>query len=43
VLDRGLDIFQAPSKKDGFSLSDRLQEHRIIKGFYVTCVRNEQR
>jgi len=42
VLDRGLDIFQAPIKKDGFSLSDRLQEHRIIKGFYVTYVRSEQ-
>ena len=42
VLDRGLDIFQAPIKKDGFSLSDRLQEHRIIKGFYVTYVRAEQ-
>lgn len=39
VLDRGLDIFQAPIKKDGFSLSDRLQEHRIIKGFYVTYLR----
>ncbi len=42
VLDRGLDIFQAPIKKDGFSLGDRLQEHRIIKGFYVTYVRNNQ-
>ena len=42
VLYRGLDIFQAPIKKDGFSLSDRLQEHRIIKGFYVTYVRAEQ-
>lgn len=40
VLDRGLDIFQAPIRKDGFSLGDRLQEHRIIKGFYVTYVRN---
>lgn len=42
VLDRGLDIFQAPIKKDGFSLGDRLQEHRIIKGFYVTYVRNNK-
>ena len=39
VLDRGLDIFQAPIKKDGFSLGDRLQEHRVIKGFYITYVR----
>jgi len=39
VLDRGLDIFQAPVKTGGFSLSDRLQEHRMIKGFYVTYVR----
>ena len=39
VLDRGLDIFQAPVKADGFTLGDRLQEHRAIKGFYVTYVR----
>jgi ATP-dependent Lon protease len=39
VLDRGLDIFQAPIKKDGFTLGDRLQDHRLIKGFYVTYVR----
>jgi ATP-dependent Lon protease len=39
VLDRGLDIFQAPIKKDGFTLGDRLQDHRSIKGFYVTYVR----
>jgi ATP-dependent Lon protease len=39
VLDRGLDIFQSPIRKDGFSLGDRLQEHRTIKGFYVTYVR----
>ncbi|SIR39007.1 ATP-dependent Lon protease, partial [Paracoccus thiocyanatus] len=31
--------FQAPIRKDGFSLGDRLQEHRVIKGFYVTYVR----
>lgn len=39
VLDRGLDIFQAPMRRDGFSLGDRLQEHRMLKGFYVTYVR----
>lgn len=39
VLDRGLDIFQPPIKTDGFSLSDRMQEHRMLKGFYVTYVR----
>ena len=39
VLDRGLDIFQAPIKRDGFVLGDRLQEHRTIKGFYVTFVK----
>lgn len=41
VLDRGLDIFQAPVKTDGFTLGDRLQEHRAAKGFYVTYVRQE--
>ncbi len=39
VLDRGLDIFQAPIKTEGFSLGDRLQEHRMLKSFYVTYVR----
>ncbi len=39
VLDRGLDIFQAPLRREGFSLGDRLQEHRMAKGFYVTYVR----
>ncbi|MCV6824875.1 MULTISPECIES: BREX system Lon protease-like protein BrxL [Halocynthiibacter] len=39
VLDRGLDIFQAPMRRDGFSLGDRLQEHRMLKNFYVTYVR----
>lgn len=39
VLDRGLDIFQPPIKTEGFSLGDRLQDHRVIKGFYVTCVK----
>lgn len=41
VLDRGLDIFQAPVKSGGFSLGDRLQEHRMAKGFYVTYVREK--
>jgi ATP-dependent Lon protease len=39
VLDRGLDIFQPPVRNEGFNLSDRLQEHRMLKGFYVTYVR----
>jgi ATP-dependent Lon protease len=39
VLDRGLDIFQAPVKSGGFSLGDRMQEHRMAKGFYVTYVK----
>jgi ATP-dependent Lon protease len=38
VLDRGLDIFQPPVKRDGFTLGDRLQEHRMVKNFYVTYV-----
>ena len=39
VLDRGLDIFQAPMRREGFNLGERLQEHRMLKGFYVTYVR----
>lgn len=39
VLDRGLDIFQAPLRREGFNLGDRLQEHRMVKSFYVTYVR----
>ncbi len=39
VLDRGLDIFQAPIRKDGFSLGDRLQEHRIIKFLRDLCAK----
>lgn len=39
VLDRGLDIFQAPIRRDGLNLSDHLQEHRMLKNFYVTYVR----
>jgi len=41
VLDRGLDIFQAPMRRDGFSLGDRLQQHRMLKNFYVTYVREK--
>tara|TARA_B100001971_G_C18156359_1_gene518784 strand:- start:114 stop:1205 length:1092 start_codon:yes stop_codon:yes gene_type:complete len=39
VLDRGLDIFRAPVRREGFNLGDRLQEHRMAKGFYVTYLR----
>ena len=39
VLDRGLDIFQAPIKRDGFRLGDRLQKHRMVKGFYATYLK----
>ena len=39
VLDRGLDIFQAPLRREGFNLGDRLQEHRMLKGFYITYVK----
>lgn len=39
VLDRGLDIFQpTPRKLNGFSLGERLQEHRMIRSFYVTYI-----
>ncbi|MBE2993761.1 BREX system Lon protease-like protein BrxL [Sphingomonas sp. CFBP 13603] len=39
VLDRGLDIFQpTPRKMNGFSLGERMQEHRMIRGLYVTYV-----
>lgn len=41
VLDRGLDIFQAPMRREGFTLGDRLQEHRMLKNFYVTYVRQD--
>ncbi|KIX16262.1 BREX system Lon protease-like protein BrxL [Paracoccus sp. 228] len=40
VLDRGLDIFQAPMRREnGFNLGDRLQEHRMVKAFYVTYLK----
>ena len=42
VLDRGLDIFQPPIKTDGFSLGDRMQEHRMVKGFYLTYVKQNR-
>lgn len=42
VLDRGLDIFQPPIKTEGFSLAERLQEHRMVKSFYITYVRHNQ-
>lgn len=39
VLDRGLDIFQpTPRKMNGFSLGERMQEHRMIRNFYLTYV-----
>lgn len=39
VLDRGLDIFQpTPRKLNGFSLGERMQDHRMIRSFYVTYV-----
>ncbi|MEH6834321.1 BREX system Lon protease-like protein BrxL [Falsihalocynthiibacter arcticus] len=41
VLDRGLDIFQAPMRREGFNLGDRLQEHRMLKGFYITYIRQQ--
>lgn len=41
VLDRGLDIFQpTPRKMNGFSLGERMQEHRMIRGFYVTYIQH---
>ncbi|SMG48217.1 BREX system Lon protease-like protein BrxL [Paracoccus sp. J56] len=40
VLDRGLDIFQpTPRKLNGFSLGERMQDHRMIRSFYVTYVK----
>jgi len=43
VLDRGLDIFQpTPRKMNGFSLGERMQEHRMVRGFYVTYVKNPE-
>ena len=39
VLDRGLDIFQpTPRKMNGFALGERMQEHRMVRSFYVTYV-----
>ena len=38
-LDRGLDIFQHYPMNDAFSLANRLQEHRAIKQFEITYIR----
>lgn len=37
-LDRGLDIFQQYDVNDVFSLSNRIQKHRPLKGFEVTFI-----
>lgn len=43
VLDRGLDIFQPlPRKLNGFSLGERMQEHRMIRGFYITYISSSE-
>jgi ATP-dependent Lon protease len=43
VLDRGLDIFQpVPRKLNGFSLGERMQDHRMIRGFYVTYIQGDR-
>ncbi len=39
VLDRGLDIYQRYEMNDAFSVENRLQEMRAVKGFYVTYVK----
>ncbi|WP_413699275.1 BREX system Lon protease-like protein BrxL [Psychromonas sp. KJ10-10] len=38
-LDRGLDIFQQYDINDAFSLSTRLQQYRVCKGFEVTFIK----
>jgi ATP-dependent Lon protease len=38
-LDRGLDIFQKFEMNDAFSLPNRLQAYRQVKGFEVTYLR----
>ena len=38
-LDRGLDIFQKFEMNDAFSLANRLQAYRQVKGFEVTYLR----
>jgi ATP-dependent Lon protease len=40
-LDRGLDIFQKFEMNDAFSLANRLQIYRQVKGFEVTYIRNK--
>tara|TARA_R110000787_G_scaffold139048_1_gene252704 strand:- start:208 stop:2784 length:2577 start_codon:yes stop_codon:yes gene_type:complete len=42
VLDRGLDIFQRFEMNNAFSIENRLQELRAVKGFYVTYVRQPE-
>lgn len=39
VLDRGLDIYQRFEMNNAFSVENRVQELRAVKGFYVTYVR----
>jgi ATP-dependent Lon protease len=39
-LDRGLDIFQKFEMNDAFSLANRLQAYRQVKGFEVTYLRS---
>lgn len=39
VLDRGLDIYQRFEMNDAFSVENRLQEVRAVKGFYVTYIK----
>ena len=39
VLDRGLDIYQRYEMNDTFSVENRLQETRSVKGFYITYVK----
>ena len=40
-LDRGLDIFQKFEMNDAFSLANRLQAYRQVKGFEVTYARHQ--
>ncbi|TNC49327.1 BREX system Lon protease-like protein BrxL [Rubellimicrobium rubrum] len=40
-LDRGLDIFQSYPMNDAFNLANRLQEHRAVKQFEITYLRQD--
>ncbi|TBW32406.1 BREX system Lon protease-like protein BrxL [Siculibacillus lacustris] len=40
-LDRGLDVFQKYEMNDAFSLSNRIQKYRRVKGFEVTYIINK--